>query len=43
MIPAHPAIAATATAASPVTADRPGHRRAAATSATSSAGTASTQ
>ena len=43
MIAAHPAIATTATAASPATAVRLGHRRAAATTATSSAGPASTQ
>ena len=43
MIPAHPAIATTATAASPATAVRLGHRRAAVTTATNSAGTASTQ
>ncbi len=43
MIPAHPAIATTATAASPATADLLGHRLAAATTATSNAGTASTQ
>ena len=43
MIEAHPATATTATAASPATAVRLGHRWVAATTATSSAGTASTQ